>query len=126
MELKQNDREYLIDQVQRGLMTADQANVEKVRMQRVLLVTGRISADVRKALNAAVKRGELGHLKKDNQKPEAYYHPTFDYLAKAERRDHEQKTLKALSKVMARPFEPCSEALERLAADEGALRNRIE
>lgn len=105
MGLKQNDREHLIDMVERGEMTADQANVKKVLMQRVLLVTTQIPADVRKALNAAVKRGELGHMKKDGQKPEAYYHPTFDYIAKAERRDHERNTLQALAGVVARPFE---------------------
>lgn len=97
MGLKQNDREHLIDMVQRGEMTADQANVKKVRMQRVLLVTSRIPADVRKALNAAVKRGELGRMKKDGHKPEAYYHPTFECLAKSERNEHERSVFKAVA-----------------------------
>lgn len=103
MELKQNDRERLIDLVQRDEMTADQANVAKVRMMRVQLVTSRIPTQVRKALNEAVKRGELGHMKKDGHKPEAYYHPTFDYLAKQERSEHERGIFKALAGVMARP-----------------------
>lgn len=96
MNLNQNDREYLKDKVNIGQMTAAQANVEKVRMQRVLLATGRIPADVRNALNAAVKRGELGHMKKDGNKPEAYYHPTFDYVAKSERAEHERRVIRAL------------------------------
>ena len=104
MGLKQNDREHLVDMVQRGEMTADQANVAKVKMMRVQLVTSRIPSNVRKALNEAVKRGELGHIKKDGRKPEAYYHPTFDYLAKSERRNHELNTLKALAGVFARPL----------------------
>jgi hypothetical protein len=105
MELKQNDREHLQDMVQREEMTADQANVEKVRLRRVQLVIGRIPAHVRKALNDAVKRGYLGHATKDGRKPEAYYHPTFEHLAKQERRDHERKVMAALGGVMARPFE---------------------
>lgn len=98
MRLSKNDMEHLQDQVLQGLMTAEQANVEKVRMQRVLLA-GRIPADVRKALNAAVKRGELGHMKKDGNKPEAYYHPTFEYLAKGARAEHERSVVRALLAV---------------------------
>jgi hypothetical protein len=93
--LSQNHVEHLTDMVQRGVMTADQANVEKVRMARVLLVTTKLPAQVRKALNAAVKGGELGHIKKDGHKPEAYFHPTFDYLVNGERNQHERNILKA-------------------------------
>ena len=99
--LKQNDRIYLSDMVDRGEMTADQANVAKVRMMRVELVTSRIPQQVRKALNAAVKRGELGHMKKDGHKPEAYYHPTFEYLANDERRKYERYVISALFGVLA-------------------------
>jgi hypothetical protein len=102
MELKQNDREHLQDMVQRGELTADQANVKKILMQRVLLVTGRIPAGVRKALNEATKRGELGHMKKDGHKPEAYYNPTFDYLARSERNAHERSVIQAVAGVMTR------------------------
>ena len=104
MKLSQNDQERLIDLVQRGEISAEQANVQKVLWQRVLLVS-KLPFDVRKALNSAVKRGELGHMKKDGHKPEAYFHPTFDYLAKAERRKYEQSVFSALSGVMARPIE---------------------
>lgn len=105
MELHQNDREHLLDMVQRGEMTADQANVAKVRAQRVLLVMSRIPQEVRAALNAAVKRGELARMKKEGHLPEAYYHPTFDYLARAERRAHERSVIDALSKVLSRPVD---------------------
>ena len=98
MRLSQNDMERLKDAMAKGLMTAEQANIEKVRMQRVLLA-GRIPADVRKALNAAVKRGELGHMKKDGNKPEAYYHPTFEYLAEGARAEHERSVVRALLAV---------------------------
>jgi len=104
MELKQNDRERLQDLVQRGEITADQANIEKIRMQRVQLVTGRIPAQVRKALNDAVKRGELRHMKRDGRKPEAYYHPTFESFAKHERCEHERSIIKALARIVAPPY----------------------
>jgi len=102
MALNQNDREHLQDMVQREELTADQANVKKVLMQRVQLVKGSLPAQVRKALNEAVKRGELGHMKKDGHKPEVYYHPTFDYLARSERNEHERSVLQAVAGVMAR------------------------
>lgn len=101
MELKQNDREYLADMVHRGELTIDQANVRKVQMQRVLLVIGRVPASVRKALNDAVKRGELGHLAKDGHKPETYFHPTFQHIAIAERAEHERGIRRAAMGVVA-------------------------
>lgn len=101
MQIQQNDLEFLKDQMSKGLMTAAQANVAKVRMQRVLLVKGRLTTDFRKSLNAAVKAGELGHLKKYGNKPEAYFHPTFDYLAKGERTAHELSVYRALQSVCA-------------------------
>lgn len=83
--LNQNDLEWLKDQIEIGKMSAAQANVEMVKMARVRTVTAPIPRDVRKALNDAVKRGEIGHMKKDGLKPEVYYHPTFDFMARTER-----------------------------------------
>lgn len=97
--LKQNDREHLADAVGMGKITADEANVEKVRIQRVLVVRGRVPATVRKALNAAVKRGYLGHMKRGGNKPEVYYHPTFEYLAHQERTKHEKSIIRSLASV---------------------------
>ena len=99
MKLKQNDLEHLIDMVQRGEMTADQANVKKILYQRVLLVTCRITAQVRKALNEAVRNGELGHVKKNRHMPEAYFNPTFEYLVAGERKAHERQILAAVGRV---------------------------
>lgn len=99
MKFTQNQLEHLQDLLQRGEITADQANVEKVKMARVQLVTGKVPMQVRKALNAAVKIGELGHFKKDGRKPEAYFHPSFEYLAKEARGNHERETLNALLRV---------------------------
>lgn len=102
MELKQNDFEHIKDLRQRGEITLDQAHVMMVRARRVLLVTSRIPADVRKALNTAVKSGELGHVKKEEHKPEAYYHPTFEYLVAGERNAHARTVLNAVCGVVAR------------------------
>jgi len=91
--------EYLKDQMQQGKMNAAQANVEKVRWLRVELITCSVPCDVRKALNAAVKEGKLGHMKKDGRKPECYFHPDFEYLAKQERHEYEIKTIEALKAI---------------------------
>jgi hypothetical protein len=88
--------------LQRGKMTAEQANVEKVRMARVQVVN-KLPAEVRSALNAAVKAGELCHKKKEGRKPEVYYHPNFEYMANDERNRAEKETLEALAGVIARP-----------------------
>ncbi|NJJ38569.1 hypothetical protein [Paenibacillus apii] len=100
--LEQNDIEWLRDMLSRGKITADQANVEKVRMARVQVVN-RLPADVRNALNDAVKEGKLCHKKKDGRKPEVYYHPNFEHLANEERNCAEKKILEALAAVCARP-----------------------
>lgn len=95
----QNNLDRLRDLIERGELTADQANVEMVRMERVRIVKGRMPAQVRKALNEAVKSGHLAHMKKDGYKPECYYHPTFEYLARGERAREEDATRHALMKV---------------------------
>lgn len=90
---RQNDVEHLQDLMQRGELTADQANVQMVRDQRYRMVINSLPTAVRKALNAAVRSGELGHMKKDGHKPECYFHPTFEYLAKAERARREREVI---------------------------------
>ena len=57
-----------------GKMTTDQANVAVVQMMSVRVISNRLPASVRKALNKAVKDGELGHIKKEGFKPEVYHH----------------------------------------------------
>lgn len=101
MELTQNQLEHLKDLMTRGKITADEANVQKVRMERVSLIRGSLPSQTRKALNAAVKEGQLVHFKKDVYKPEAYCHPSFDHMAKSERNKHAANTIKALSKCLA-------------------------
>lgn len=99
---RQNDIEHLKDLMQRGELTADQANVQMVRDQRFRMVVNSLPAGVRKALNAAVKSGELGHMKKDGHKPECYFHPAFRYLAVAERNRREREVINLRGAVTTR------------------------
>lgn len=98
MQQSERDRilESIRERITQGVLTVDAANVEMVKAERVRLVMGRMPAQVRKALNAAVKSGVLGHFPKDNMKPESYFHPEFDYLAKQKRGDVEGQRLLAL------------------------------
>ena len=98
--IKQNDIESLSDQVNLGKMTAEEANIRKVEMQRVLLVIGKLPSNVRKALNQAVKSGRLGHKKRDNNKPEVFYKLDFEYLANHERNEYEKNILKTISGIL--------------------------
>ena len=100
--ISQNDMEYLQDMVERGEMTVDEANVEKVLTQRVLVVKS-LPKSVRAALNPAVRDGKLRHKKKKGRKPEVYYHPNFEYLANAERNRAEREMIAALLGVIAPP-----------------------
>jgi hypothetical protein len=50
-------------------------NVAQILVQATRVIRGRVPASVRKELNAAVKAGVLGHLKRDGLKPEIFFHP---------------------------------------------------
>ena len=101
MARNNNIREHLREQVREGVITAAEANVKVVRAERFHLVVGVIPRDVRSALNAAVKDGRLRRLPKDGAKPECYYHPDFEYLAKGERVAIAEKRMAALAGVFA-------------------------
>jgi hypothetical protein len=74
------------------------ANVEIVRMMGVRIVS-KIPSDTRKALNAAVKEGRLGRLKKDGLKPEAYFHPNSKHIALDMRNRQARDSAQSISKV---------------------------
>ena len=97
--LNQNDLERIQDLMNLGKMTADQANVEIVRMARVRIINGSMPASVRKSLNLAVKNGDLKHKSKSRNKPEVYFHPDFEHLANAERNRIEAEAFRALLSV---------------------------
>lgn len=50
-------------------------NVANILSHGSRTIIGRVPAQVRKDLSAAVKAGVLGHMKKDGLKPEIFYHP---------------------------------------------------
>jgi hypothetical protein len=100
---RQNTIERLLDRLDGGALTADQANVELVRAERVRIVWGRLPRQLRNAFNAAVKAGRLGHLKKAGLKPEAYFHPSFAYLAIAERNQIERAATAAIRRLAGAP-----------------------
>ena len=99
--LTQNHIEHIQNMVQLGNLTIDQANVEYVKIGRVKLIKNRMPASVRKALNAAVKTGELGHMKKDGLRPEAYFHPHFEHLAISDRNNLEREIKRVSSRVLS-------------------------
>lgn len=95
----QNDLETIQDKLERGIITLEKANVEMVRAERFRIITNRVPMNVRKALNKAVKLGELGHTKKSKSSPEVYFHPAFEYVANAAVRKRAENTIKALASV---------------------------
>ena len=101
MAIKQNDLERIKDKLFLGEITLDQANVQMILCQRVRLIVGKIPMAVRRSLNAAVKAGELGHMRKDGHKPEVYYHPAFAHMARAARLKHEREVTNAVCAICA-------------------------
>jgi hypothetical protein len=89
------------EEVRKGTMTTAQANVYMVQLEGVRVVTGKISADVRAALNAAVKSGELGHIKKDGLLPEVYHHKNGKANAITMRRKVALESVEAIKTVLA-------------------------
>lgn len=89
------------DELQLGKITTARANVELVIAARVRVIENSLPRDVRKALNDAVKNGELGHMKEDGLKPEVYYfnRSHFKSLANQVRKEIEENSIKAISKV---------------------------
>jgi hypothetical protein len=79
-------------------------NVEQIRKHATRVVRGRIPAQVRKELMAAVKTGMLGHLKKDGLRPEVFFHPDHKHGAQ-ERQDREAAyAVECIRGVVAHPL----------------------
>jgi hypothetical protein len=76
---------WVRDQIAQGKLAASKANVAVVQIMGVRVVINRIPLAVRKELNAAVKAGELGHIKKEGNRPECYHHKNARVRALEER-----------------------------------------
>lgn len=97
--LNENDLENILDLVDLGKMTIEEANIELVKSAR-FKIANKLPKQIRKFLNGAVKRGELGHLKKDGLKPEMYYYVGFEHLANAERLRIEREAQRNINKIL--------------------------
>ncbi len=95
----QNNLEYIKDQMQIGLMSAEQANIEKVRIERFSIIKNKLPQSVRKALMAGVKSGLLKRKMKTDKNPEYFYHPEFEYLAKQEIYSQQCKLIQSLKEI---------------------------
>lgn len=100
MELQGSTLDKIKDDLHARRITLAQANVQMVLSERVRLITNSVPRDVRKALNDAVKRGELGHVAKDGDKPEAYFHPTFAYMVAGERNEYADRKARATAAAL--------------------------
>ena len=101
----QNNIEHVRDMIDQGKMTVMEGNVQMILDQRFRLIKNSVPRDIRKALNEAVKKGILGHKKKDGHKPECYYHPTFEHLANAARNKCEDDVRRASARIAGWPIE---------------------
>ena len=76
-------------------------NVEQIRAQASRVINGKIPAQVRKELMAAVKSGHLGRLRKDGLKPEIFYHPDHKHGAVERQKNEAAYAISCIAKVMA-------------------------
>jgi len=100
-ELSQSEVNHLLHRVEIGEITAEEFNILKIRGERVKIIKTRIPQEIRRQYNAAVKRGELGHKKKEGYQPEVYYHPSFSHLVGEVRNRAERELRTATKYVMA-------------------------
>lgn len=79
-------------------------NVELILAQGSRVIHGRVPAQVRKELRAAVKAGALGHLKKDGLKPEIFFHPDHKNGAIERQKREAAYSIECIAKVIAHPL----------------------
>jgi hypothetical protein len=75
-------------------------NVQNILVQATRVIRGRIPAQVRKELRAAVKAGALGHLKKDGLKPEIFFHPDHLHGAIERQKREAEYAVKCIATVI--------------------------
>lgn len=91
-------------------------NVARILAQASIVVRGRIPAQVRKELQAAVKAGVLGRLPKDGLKPEIFYHPDHRNGAKTRQQVEAAYAVSCIATVIASPAD-VRDGLERNGID---------
>lgn len=81
-------------------------NVANILCGGTRVIRGRVPAEVRAQLRAAVKAGVLGHLPKDGLKPEIFFHPCHKNGALEIQKRHAMADVEAIAKVIAvKPIE---------------------
>jgi hypothetical protein len=91
-------------------------NAEQIRKQATRVIVGRVPMQVRRELNAAVKAGYLGHLKKDGLKPEIYFDPAHRNGAIERQAREAAYSVSCIAKVIASPAD-VREGIERSGGD---------
>lgn len=76
-------------------------NVANILAQATRVIRGRIPAQVRAELRAAVKAGVLGHLKKDGLRPEIFFHPAHKNGAIERQRREAEYSIACIKGVVA-------------------------
>lgn len=89
-------------------------NVEQILCQASRVICGRVPLQVRKELNAAVKAGILGHLKKDGLKPEIYFHPDHKHGAIERQNREAEHSVRCIAGVLA--VKPVEQRIEEALA----------
>lgn len=80
-------------------------NVQNILVQGSRVIRGRVPAQVRKQLMAAVKAGALGHLKRNGLKPEIFFHPDHKGSAKEIQAREAAYAVNCIRKVVCHPLE---------------------
>jgi hypothetical protein len=78
-------------------------NVQNILVQGTRVIRGRIPAEVRKELSAAVKAGALGHLKREGLKPEIFFHPDHLHGARERQLREASYSVGCIASVIASP-----------------------
>ena len=94
-------------------------NVEAIRAQATRVIHGRIPAQVRKELSAAVKSGHLGRLPKKGLLPEIFFHPDHKHSAADRQKREALYAAECIAKVV-QPFDD-NVLAQRLSEKGGAL-----
>jgi hypothetical protein len=90
-------------------------NVEQILAQGMRVIRGKVPAQVRKELAAAVKAGVLGRLKKDALRPEIYYHPDHKHSAADRQKREAAYAVQCIAKVMVSGSERAEHVFAALA-----------
>lgn len=80
-------------------------NVQQILIQATRVIRGKIPAQVRKELMAAVKAKVLGRLPKDGLKPEIFFHPDHKHGAVDRQKSEAAYSVGCIATVMAGPAE---------------------